>query len=137
MYGYKAIKRGAKFGFEISCENEELLDEVVQKLDNKIHRLGKSKNNQFGRIKIKVDNSIDTEIKQKPLLDSNIILLYAKSNLALIENDGHFVATPTISSLKLPNNSEIDFKKSQIRTRVYSPYNSTRKRRDYERFYRR
>jgi hypothetical protein len=133
MYGYKAIKRGAKFGFEISCENEELLDEVVQKLDNKIHRLGKSKNNQFGRIKIKVDNSIDTEIKQKPLLDSNIILLYAKSNLALIENDGHFVATPTISSLKLPNNSEIDFKKSQIRTRVYSPYNSTRKRRDYER----
>jgi len=132
MYGYKAIKRGAKFGFEISCEDKELLDEVVKKLDNKIHRLGKSKNNQFGRVKIKLDNNIDTAISQKPLTD-NKILLYAKSNLALIDNEGNFVATPTISSLNLPDNTKIDFKNSQIRSRVYSPYNSKRDTRDYER----
>jgi len=132
MYGYRAIKRGAKFGFEISCDDKKLLDEVVEKLDNKTHRLGKSKNNQFGRVKIKLNNSIDTTITQKPLID-NKILLYAKSNLALIDNEGNFIATPTTSSLNLPNSAKIDFKNSQIRNRVYSPYNSTRDTRDYER----
>jgi hypothetical protein len=132
MYGYKAIKRGARFGFEISSEDKELLDEVVQKLNNKTHRLGKSKNNQFGRVKIKLNNSIDTTITQKPLID-NKILLYAKSNLALIDNEGNFIATPTTSSLNLPNSAKIDFKNSQIRTRIYSPYNSKRDTRDYER----
>lgn len=130
MFGYKAITRGSEFVFEVTFEDESLQNAVTQKLVG-FKKLGKSKNSQYGKIEILefVSKSI---IKQEPI-QNNLVLLYAKSNLALINEDGNPLATPTLQSLRLPNNCKIEFEKSQIRTREYSSYNFTRDTRDYER----
>lgn len=130
MFGYKAIKRGAEFLFEVIFEDENLKDAVTQKLVG-FKKLGKSKNSQYGKIEIK-EFSYTNTIKQKQI-ENNLILLYAKSNLALINKDGNPLATPTPQSLQLPDNCKIDFEKSQIRTREYSSFNFARDTRDYER----
>lgn len=130
MFGYKAIKRGSEFIFEVSFENENLKEEVSQKLIG-FKKLGKAKNSQYGKIEIsKID--YENNFKQKDI-ENNFILLYAKSNLALIDKTGNSLLTPTLESLKLPINCDIDFEKSQIRTRSYSSYNFVRATRDYER----
>ncbi|MFP4486330.1 MAG: hypothetical protein ACLFOC_05175 [Campylobacterales bacterium] len=130
MFGYKAIKRGVCFVFDVGFDDESLIEDVTKGLVG-FKKLGKSKNSQYGKVEIKEFNS-NHQITQKPIED-NLILLYAKSNLALIDKDGNPIATPNETSLKLPNGCSIDFEKSQIRTRSYSPYNVARDTRDYER----
>ena len=130
MFGYNAIKRGTKFVFEVTFEDEKHKQNIINRLVG-IKRLGKSKNNQFGRVEIQTFNNTLKTIDEQP--DTNITLLYAKSNLALIDDEANPLLTPTSQSLNLPDGIKIDFEKSQIRTKSYSPYNSTRDSRDYER----
>lgn len=130
MYGYSAIKSGTKWQFcisynDITTKDEELLISSIvgQK------RLGKSKSAQYGLINItQVQNNIST-IEDK---NSQETILYANSRLALFDNDGNptFDIKHLFEGLKEKN---IDYAKCQIKTSSFTPYNSKRKTKDYER----
>ena len=132
MFGYNAIVRGSEFYFEVNLEDVALKDTIVKIFEKDEKRLGKTKNNQYGRITIKQTDEIDQVIKQQTIQDKTLYL-YAKSNLALVDTAGNPLSTPDLTSLKLPDTCKINFENSQIRQKLYSSYNFKRQTRDYER----
>ncbi len=131
MFGYSAIKSGTIWQFsikvdaEVSAHDLELLkSSIVGK-----KRLGKSKSAEYGLVKIEFIKELD---KFENIQNSNEIVLYAKSRLALIDECGN----PTYdlkyfcSDLKDTN---IDYSKTQIKTSTFTPYNTKRQTKDYER----
>jgi len=130
MYGYSAIANGTKWQFSISIDdtisNKDI--NLIKSSIVGIKRLGKSKSAQYGLVDIKELG------KKEDITDSNSkdIILYANSRISLIDNDGN----PTYDLQYLfdgLNPENIVYDKCQIKTSSFTPYNSTRQTKDYER----
>jgi len=131
MFGYSAIKSGTKWQFSIKVD-ETICEDDLKLLKKSIlgtKRLGKSKSAQYGLVEIQELGTIENR-EDKNL---NTIVLYANSRLALVDEHGNptYDLQYLFDGLKKDN---IDYPKSQIKTSTFTPYNSTRKTYDYERF---
>lgn len=129
MYGYKAIKSGTNWLFDVTMQ-ESIDGTKIKNILEQSTQLGKSKSAQYGKIKIEfLHEQNSTQQKEESLKN---VIVYAKSRLALIDNEGN----PTLNlqylceGLKQEN---IDDAKSQIRTSTFTPYNTKRQTKDYER----
>ncbi|MCT7464789.1 hypothetical protein N5S72_10040 [Aliarcobacter cryaerophilus] len=133
MFGYKAIKQGTTWKFNLKFD-----DSITTDVENKIceyivgtRYLGKSKNAQFGQILIeelkdyKEENLEDLTIK-------DTTYVYINSSLALFNENGMPTFEPTSKNLGLKN-AVIDWENTQIRTKKFTPYNFKRQTNDYSR----
>lgn len=121
MFGFESLQKGQDFVFSVQFEEDILVQKVVEKLIG-THRLGKSKNAEFGQIEV-------TQIANPQLLCSfnlaDKVLVYAQSNLCLVDEYGMPTFQPTAQQLGLEV-GEVDYALSQIRTHIYSPWNFKR-----------
>jgi len=130
MYGYNAIQSGTTWQFSIKIDeniSSNDLELLKQTITGK-KRLGKSKSAQYGLVEIKEKGQVQN-IEDK---NSNEIILYANSRLALVDKCGN----PTYDLKYLfegLTEKNIDYPKCQIRTSTFTPYNSKRETKDYER----
>jgi hypothetical protein len=130
MFGYSAIKSGTTWQFSIqyddSISSNDL--ELLQKSIVGKQRLGKSKSAQYGLVEI-TQKGLSEDIEDK---DSNELILYANSRLALFDNEGNptYDLRYLFDGLKDEN---ILHEKCQLKTSTFTPYNGARQTKDYER----
>ena len=131
MFGYEAIAKGAEFGFCVRFENsvaQNDIDKITQILQG-LHFIGKSKNAEYGEVKIEVMEDF-SEIPTDSHSDSSEIFLYVASPLALFDSD---TTMPTFS-LNAQNlgldSAQIVWDKTHLQTQIHTPYNQKRKAKD-------
>ncbi len=129
MYGYNSIRSGTKWEFTVSYENltKEDISLIKEGLIGK-KRLGKSKSSHYGLVQIQEVDRVQEDVSS----NLNEVVIYAKSRLALIDEDGN----PTYNLKYLFDgltDKNIDYSKCQIRTSTFTPYNNARVTKDYER----
>ena len=121
MFGLESLQKGQEFVFSVQFDDEQLAQKIVDTLIG-THRLGKSRNAEFGQIEVK-------EISKPQLLGSfdltDKVLVYAQSNLSFVDECGMPTFQPTAEQLGL-DGGEVDYGLSQIRTHIYSPWNFKR-----------
>lgn len=129
MYGYSAIASGTRWQFMVHCDDFISSDDIAlikSTLENS-KRLGKSKSSQYGAIKITYIETLKDTFKT--LETTGEVILYAKSRLALIDNEGN----PTYDLSYLADGVEVVYEKCQIRTFSFTPYNGAMRTKSYER----
>lgn len=129
MFGYFALKAGTEWIFYIEYDNEQYIEVVEKELIGK-KRIGRSRSAQYGLAKISKIGEVETG---KRKIQPDGICIYAESNLCFYDEDGRNTLQPTAKQLNLPENSEILWEKSQIRTRNYQTWNRKRYNRDADR----
>jgi len=129
MYGYFALQSGTEWLFKVTYKDDSLVEAVEYALLGKQY-LGKSKSAQYGEVEITPYNHQYKELSFIPKDD--LTYIYVKSRLALLDEDGHPTAVPTIENLGL-SSGEIVWEKTYIRTSTYTPYNYKRATQEYTR----
>lgn len=122
MFGFESLKAGQVYVFSVRYHNAEYKGIVEDFLLGK-KRIGKSKTAQYGQVDI------------QPIADPTLIktietpqdytIVYAESNLCFFNEFGQTTFQPKLEDLGL-SGGEICWKKSQIRTYAYSPWNGIR-----------
>jgi len=131
MFGYSAIKSGTTWQFSIKLDDtisQKDLERIQSNLLG-IKKLGKSKSAQYGEVKISLEGSSE---KVENLTLNSETILYAKSRLALVDEEGNpsYNLEDICESF---SNENIDYSKTQLRTSTFTPYNGARATKDYER----
>jgi hypothetical protein len=122
MFGFESIKKGLEFIFSVQFEDELYMSKISNALAG-THRIGKSKNAEFGQVKIE---QLNQQPKTSDTFDNQFYtLVYAYSDLCFIDDFGMPTFQPTAIQLGLEQ-GEVDYFKSQIRTHTYSPWNFKR-----------
>ncbi len=122
MFGFESLKADQVYVFSVRYENAEY-QEIVEKFLTGNKRIGKSKTAQYGQVDIqpianpKVIESIETP--------QNYTIVYAESNLCFFNEYGQTTFQPKPEDLGF-SGGKICWKKSQIRTYAYSPWNGIR-----------
>lgn len=130
MYGYFSLPKGSVWTFTVAADEEKYLSIVEQVLvGNK--RIGRSRSAEYGMIQIE-KMAILAE-KEGLSTTTEIAYLYAASNLCFYDEFGNSQPSPTSQDLQLPEGMEIDWQKSQIRTRAYRTWNQKRQNRNTDR----
>ncbi len=130
MFGYSAIQSKTQWQFSIKVE-DSISPEDLELIKSSIigtKRLGKSKSAQYGLVEIKEKGTIET-IEDK---SSKEIILYANSRISLVDEEGN----PTYDVRYLFDgltDENIDYPNCQIKTSSFTPYNTARQTKDYER----
>lgn len=122
MFGFESLKKGLEFIFSVQFDDETLVDRITSTLEG-IHRIGKSKNAEFGQVKIKKMQIPPPAIETFDA--SGYTLVYAQSNLCFVDDFGMPTFQPSAMQLGFEQ-GEVDYSKSQIRTLSYSPWNFKR-----------
>lgn len=121
MFGFESLQQGQEFILSLQFDDEKLVQKVVETLVG-THRLGKSRNAEYGQIEV-------TQIAKPQLLGSfdltNKVLVYAQSNLCFLDKYGMPTFQPTAEQLGLES-GVVDYTLSQIRSHIYSPWNFKR-----------
>ncbi|MFA7090823.1 MAG: hypothetical protein WC149_03105 [Arcobacteraceae bacterium] len=132
MFGYKAIKKGAiwKFSIKFGDIDEKAQNQVIKNILGEKY-LGKSKTSQYGKVLIEELKDFKEENLENLNL-SETTYVYINSTLALFDENQMPTFEPTKENLGLTNAS-IDWEKTQIRTKKFTPYNFKRQTNDYTR----
>jgi len=134
MYGYYALPSGTQWQFTLSYDENLISNEDIAKVESLLigkKRLGKSKSAQYGLVEISKATDRAKEVESTESQEG-LTLLYAKSRLALMDEEGQ----PTYDLqylLKDLESSQIVWEKSQLRTSTFSPFNGAMKTKSYER----
>lgn len=123
MFGFESLNKGFEFVFSIQFGVDSMIETVTKAIQGK-HRLGKSRNAEFGQINIEKIN-----IQPKPIENfksDTFVLVYAQSNLCFLDEFGMPTFQPDAEQLGLNADAKINWEKSQIRTHTYSPWNFKR-----------
>lgn len=140
MFGYEALQEGSDWQFSIDIDNELLKssDEILNLIKSNMvgeKFIGRSKTAEFGMVQIDLISENDvssTAINPTP----SHLLLYAESRLAFFDKKtGQPSLTPDPEDFGLPDTAKILWKKSQIRTGMYAPWNQKRRSRDQDRIF--
>lgn len=140
MFGYNAIKKGSTwlFSVEIDEDLQAYAAEIKAALVGE-HSLGKSRSAQYGRVEItaiEANKSFAKTHTHSP--NTNTVVLYAESNCCFFDDCGQYTVKPTLEHLfgnvKIGEKAEIDWRNSQIRHRVFAPWNIQRAARDADRW---
>ncbi len=132
MYGYRALKKGSTWIFNIDFD-DSINDEDKQKVLSLIKgekNLGKSKQTQYGKIKIEKIDEMKENIEED--YQDKFTYMYINSSLALVDENGFSTFIPSKENLNLID-GEVVLEDSQIRTKEITPYNSIRKTNDSSR----
>jgi len=133
MFGYNALKKGSTWQFSVDIDDELAAHETeIKEALLGEHGLGKSRSAQYGRVKIKAIEEIKHFAKEHTS-KADTIILYAESNCCFLDEYGQYTVKPNASDLNLAD-ATIDWTKSQIRHRVYAPWNVFRSTRDADRW---
>lgn len=138
MYGYESLQRGLVLYFDLELDNDNLVEDVKNALVGQ-KRVGRSRTAQYGLVEImSLPNENDREykdvestqsyvaLKDKDGKDIKCITVYADGRLVFLDDYGLPTFQPTAVQLGLPENAEILWDKSQIRTFQYAPWNFKR-----------
>lgn len=122
MFGFESLKAGQVYVFSVRYENAEY-KEIVEKFLIGNKRIGKSKTAQYGQVNIQqIANPTVIEPSKTP---QDYTIVYAESNLCFFNEYGQTTFQPEPKDLGL-SGGQICWKKSQIRTYAYSPWNGIR-----------
>lgn len=132
MYGYNAMPKGLVWQFVVKYDKSIDSADIQRIIDNLVgkKRLGKSKSSEYGQVVISEVQKSVSEIKTSNFKEQT--LLYVKSRLALVDDEGN----PTYDLKYLIDGLDeksIVWEKSQLRTSSYTPYNRTMQTKSYER----
>ena len=130
MFGYEALNKGAEFLFSVEVDTDELADKIREALVGK-RNIGRSRTAQYGLVEIKEYDFKEAQSSSKNA-DGEIVTVYADGRLIFLDDNGEPTFRPTAKDLGL-DSGEIDWKRSQIRTFQYAPWNGKRKTRDADR----
>lgn len=130
MFGYVSLNKGSKWFFSIYRDTDIKEQPILEELCGLRH-IGKSKSAQYGLVNIEKVGETEQILPKK--YTKGQIILYAASDLCFVDKFGQPTLKPTASQLGLPFESEIMWKASQIRSKVYAPWNGKRKNRDADR----
>ena len=132
MYGYDALRAGSEWIFHVESEDATLLEKITKKLEGK-HRIGRSRSCQYGRVKIEKLAQKIAPVNCDSSAEDERLVLYAESSLAFFDKYGEPTLQPELQDLSLPSNAKILWQESQIRPRIFAPWNGVRKTRDADR----
>lgn len=131
LFSYECLAPGQVFLGGLEADDEvpdSLFDAVLEVLSGPV-RLGRSRSAEFGRVMIeRVDAPSALPSLNGPSAEGAVWLL---SDLAVLDGFGQPTVQPTAADLALPG--AIDWTRSFVRTRRYSPWNSHRGGYDPER----
>lgn len=134
MFGYYSLERDSQWVFYVEIDGSiREKDKIIEALEG-IKYLGRSKNAQYGKVKIKrIESTKGENVFRISQEDSKngVVYLYADSEIALFEN-GESTLIPSIENLGL-SSGKIKWEECQIRTRSFKPFNSKRRRWDHSR----
>lgn len=138
MFGYNAISKGSVWLFSVEIDEEaKQYEESIKKALEGKHCIGKSRTAQYGQVCIKelTEAAIEPQVNVKNKEGiNNIVLLYAESDWCFVDAEtGEYTVTPTAAQLGIEE-GKICWRKSQLRHRVYAPWNLTRAARDADRW---
>lgn len=122
MYGYESLRKGLTLYFEVEVEDEALAETIGKALVGTKH-IGRSRSAQYGLVKIQPYGFQAIDATKCPSKDE--IYVYADGRLIFLDANGLPTFRPTAKDLGIEN-GEIDWKKSQVRTFQYAPWNATR-----------
>ena len=128
MYGFEAIKAGQEFIFSVIFEDEKYVDEVSKALIG-IKQIGKSKTAQYGLVKIETIDEPKV-FESRPIRKGQLVI-YAESDLCFFNEFHQPTLQPKPEDFGVKG--KINWKKSQVRTRSYSLWNSKRNAADIQR----
>ena len=131
LFGYDAIEAGQTFQAWLEIDEEipiELVEQIYACL-NGVIRLGRSRSAQYGTVDCRLT---EKALDKKPLVKNNQLVLLLLSDMALRDNRGLPELMPQVSHFGL-DQAALEWDKSYLRFRHYSPYNAARKHYDQER----
>ncbi|MDY0388268.1 MAG: hypothetical protein RBT65_14345 [Methanolobus sp.] len=137
LFGYESIPQGVDMIFYVESENKDYLERAKEILIGE-KRVGRSKSAQYGLVEISfLGEDADVQFfddRDKRELAGNQIIVYAESDICIINQYGSSVLAPNIGSyLNLNNDWNVCWEKSQVLTRSYAPWNGKRFTRDADR----
>ncbi len=125
LFGYQSLQKGLTMYFSVEVEDDALSDDLLEKITTALtvgeKRIGRSRTAEYGLVEI--SKSDFDEIPSSDSQDS-AVAVYADSRLIFLDENGIPTFQPTAEQLGL--NGKIDWKKSQIRTFRYAPWNFKR-----------
>jgi len=130
MFGYEAIPKGTEWCFYLQGE-KELLKEVGNYLEGE-KGIGRSKNSQYGSVRIEKIENYDEDRAEKNL-DNKELYIYFDSLAMFIDEFQQPTYEIKPEHLGLSSKSKIVWEKSQLRFKNYAPWNGIRQNRDYDR----
>ena len=132
LFGYDALARGQCFAATIEADDDfdpALFQQIGDALSGET-LLGRSRSAEYGRVRItKLDHSPEPTSQKT---DGDTLTLWLLSDLALVDAHGQPTLTPSGEALGLPG-AEVDWDKTSLRQRRYSPWNAARHGYDSER----
>lgn len=124
MFGFESLKAGQVYVFSVRYKNAEYQQIVEDFLIGK-KRIGKSKTAQYGQVCIEKFKNEQAPKRIDAILNTDYTIVYAESNLCFFNEFGQTTFQPEPKDLGL-SGGQICWKKSQIRTYAYSPWNGIR-----------
>ncbi len=135
MYLYEYLEAGQTFIFEVSAYKKEYLENLLPIFKGNKH-ISKSKTAEFGAVYFEQIGGVVQVDEIAPInlaKDGNsFVTIYAKSNLAFINDFGAFTWSPTALDLGFEN-ATINYKKSQLYFDKFHTRNGKRKTHDGDR----
>lgn len=136
MFGYESIAKGTVFGFvveiddEAACYKQELVDSLI---GNK--HIGRSRSAQYGWVRIDLLAARQKFSESCSHADSGTeVAVYADGRLIFFDDNGMNTFQPSPANLGIhEEGAHIDWKRSQVRTFQYSPWNFKRQAFDNDR----
>lgn len=126
MFGYESIVKGTVLYFEVLIGNkikDEVEHSIIESLCG-IKRIGRSKTAQYGLVDIEKTDYNETVSRAQQ--QDGYATVYADGRLIFIDSDGMPTLRPTAEDLGFGKDDEIDWRKTEIRTFQYSPWNAKR-----------
>lgn len=130
LYGYESIRKGIEMYFELTYD-DDVPEDLITKLKSALignKRVGRSRTAQYGLVDIKEEKYTSVSSSKA----DNELIIYADGRLIFLDDYGNPTYIPELKDFGLVN-GKVDWKKSQIRTFQYSPWNFKRGTRDTDR----
>lgn len=134
LFGYQSMRAGQYFQFCVIADDdvdEALLTQLGESLSGPA-RIGRSRSAQFGQVDIEPLEGAELPDSQDSENDT-LLRLWLVSDLALLDESGNPMLTPTAAALGLPSGAEWLAGDSFLRTRSYAPFNAKRRCYDSQR----
>ena len=131
LFGYDALLRGQRFVAFVEADNDidqARFDEIIDALTGE-QLLGRSRSAEYGRCAI---TAIELDPTQAGNANNGELILWLLSDLALADAFGNPNTEPAPEDFGL-GGCQIDWSRTFLRTRRYSPWNSARQGYDSER----
>lgn len=133
MFGYFSLPGSTLWQFTVDVDKDELVEDVKAALIGH-HQIGRSRSAEYGLVQIQFVGEETSKASIK--LNESEVVLYAASNWCFYNEHGQTTTQPTAHELLGIDSSikaTILWDKSQVRTRNYQIWNSTRHSKDADR----